>query len=202
MSSLYFYPENQFIYPHPNQHVNFNFNNSIEEFRTARYVNNILKMFTPDGILHGIDINNISNNNNNLIIGINPGSLIQDSTLIKILYPFQVTLTNESYNPELNHFIIYTEFKFNSVTNIPTSDPQMFNIRVKAFNINNPIIEDWDIDINRIILHCAPINSPYDNLHEVLINDNLYVTRSTIKNRYDFNYTAIESVNLDGGVIN
>ena len=204
MSSVLSIPENQFIYPNPNQNIYFDFDNSIEEFRTSRYINNILKMFSPDAVLYGIDVNNITINDNNLHVNFNRGSLIQDITLIKIPYSFETILNNIQDNN--NYFVVYTEFKYNPVTSVPTSDPQVFNIRVKEFSLIDDLfkteISDWDVDKNRIVLHCAKISDYYNCLNEITINDNVYVVRSTIKNKHDFSYNQIESLNLDGGVIN
>ena len=131
-------PQNQNLYPTPNEHINFNFENSIEEYRTARYLNNILKIFGPDTFLWGLDLTNVTwLSDNEISLSFNKGSLIQDSTLIKVLYSFDKTLNNltpttiSQYN-----LIVYTDFKFEPVTTQVTSNPQQFVVKLA---VHDPI---------------------------------------------------------------
>ncbi len=295
-------PQNQNLYPTPNEHIKFDFENSIEEYRTARYLNNILKIFGKDAILLGLDLINITwTSIDEISLNFNEGTLIQDSTLIKLLYPFNKVLTNVTDHIKNNYYIIvFTDFNFIPVTSQVTSDPQNFLIRIKIYDpitkkvytdnpdaiinidntqfinsttspnqyyLNTPIVEplnlnynnnpllrnnvdinnlnenewgigdidsigenriyirlldnvdpstlnpdslqyhikqnifNWNLDKNRIILHCAPLTSPYDNLFNIEIDDNIYISRGPIKDTTIFNYDIIEAFNLDGGLI-
>jgi len=294
-------PENQNLYPTPNEHINFEFGESIEEYRTARYLNNILKMFGPDTFLWGLDLINVTwLSDDEIIFRYNNGVLIQDSTLVKILYTFDLLLTGLTTYTKNNYYVlIYTEFKFEHVTEQVTSNPQQFAIKIRVYDpithqvysnnpdnildigglsfidsvnpgfyldqlIDNPIekiiyndfqltkksdiynldenewgigdqdgigedriyirlFEDidpstlssnelqyisnkqnlisWDIERNRLILHCAPFTSPYDAQYRINIEDNMYTSRGTIDQTTNFKYDTIEAFNLDGGVL-
>ena len=206
-------PQNQSLYPTPNEHVNFEFEDSIEEYRTARYLNNILKIFGPDVILLGLDLINITyTTDTEISLNFNNGTLIQDSTLVKILYSFDKVLTNLTQDIINNYnVIVYTDFKYVPVTTQVTSDPQTFIIKI---GIHDPInkqvystslesanLVDWDTEKNRIVLHSAPFSSPYDNQYEIEIGTNTYLSRGAIKDSSSFNYDIIEAFNLDGGEI-
>ena len=206
-------PQNQSLYPTPNEHVNFEFEGSIEEYRTARYLNNILKIFGPDVILLGLDIINITyTTDTEISLNFNSGTLIQDSTLVKILYSFDKVLTNLTPTIINNYnVIVYTDFEYAPVTTQVTSDPQTFlikigihdpvNKQVYSTSIDSSGLVNWDTDKNRTILHCAPFSSPYDNQFEIEIGTDTYLCRGAIKDLSGFNYDSVEAFNLDGGEI-
>ena len=133
-------PENQNLYPTPNEHINFEFGESIEEYRTARYLNNILKMFGPNTFLWGLDLTNVTwLSDDEISLSFNKGSLIQDSTLIKILYTFDKTLNNLTTNTINNYnVIIYTDFSFEQVTDQVTTNPQQFTVKI---GVHDPTTE-------------------------------------------------------------
>ena len=234
-------PENQEIYPNPNTHINFEFDNSIEEYRTSRYLNQILKMFGPDVILWGLTLEDYTYNDNLLTLNFTNGSLIQDSTLIRVLYPFSLSInissdyySNKDIEPDyyvnpvymndryidtasspisggtiLNSnysIVLITEFKFQVVTEIPTSPPNIFNIKLGLlkhspntfYNIKSNIF-DFDITKNRIVLYAASIDNLYVYYDEVNINGYIYHVPGTIKPPIgDFAYHYFT---YDGGLI-
>jgi hypothetical protein len=206
-------PQNQNLYPTPNEHIKFNFEDSIEEYRTARYLNNILKIFGPDTILWGLDLINITwTDTDEITLNFNNGTLIQDSTLIKMLYSFDKVLTDLSETIRNNYYVIvYTDFKFQPVTTQVTSDPQQFLIKIGIYdpinkevystNLDSSNLVSWDTEKNRIILHCAPFTSPYDVINEIEIGSNTYTSRGAIKDPTTFDYDIVEAFNLDGGLI-
>jgi len=212
-------PENQSLCPTANEHVHFEFGNSIEEYRTSRYLNSILKMYGPDVLMWGLNLLDISVNGETHTFTFNRGTLIQDSTLIRILYPFSLSIdiSSEYYStvaspisgriiPNSNYSIVLiTEFKFQVVTEIPTSPPNIFNIKLGLlkhspntfYNIKSNIF-DFDITKNRIVLYAASIDNLYVYYDEVNINGYIYHVPGTIKPPIgDFTYHYFT---YDGGL--
>lgn len=209
-------PENQEIYPNPNTHINFKFDDSIEEYRTSRYLNQILKMFGPDVILWGLTLENYiyDSNTNLLTLTFSKGSLIQDSTLIKILYSFsqQIDTPDELYtsfiHPTTNRefltsdysVVVYTDFKYVPVPEVPTSNPQIFNIKICLYKdeklYNSNLDEIFFTDRNRMILYAAPIASPNSQYEYINVNSINYKIRegSTINQVFEY-----EQFDFDGG---
>ena len=214
-------PEEQSIFPNPNQHINFEFNNSIEEFRTSRYLNQILKVFGPDLVLWGLNLEEVEYNDN-VELTFNNGVLIQDSTLIKILYSFSksINVTSDLYSeytdtdtgkivPDSNYaFVVYTDFKFPSVTETPSANPLSFNVNIGLLDLvtndlygGNPNTSDVVTlnERNRTILYAAPIDNPYYVYDYITINSELYEVRGAKVNLHVFDY---ESFEFDGGELN
>lgn len=218
MSQQILIPNNQALYPTPNQHVNFNFSNSIEEYRTSRYLNNILKMFSPDKVLWGLDLRNHYWSGNNLLIEINNGRLIQDSTLINPMFTslstvFQLSnISTASKNNSNYVVVIFTEFNYTPVTTQPTStSPQQFNMKIGIVNKSNNLIYNgdpltasqytWNTTKNRLVIYSANITSVENSISEVNINGNIYLYRSHRKNQYTFNYDSVGCFSFDGGIL-
>lgn len=215
-------PEEQSIYPNPNEHINFEFNNSIEEYRTSRYLNQILKVFGPDIVLWGLNLEEVEYNDN-VELTFNNGVLIQDSTLIKILYSFSksINVTSDLYSeytdtdtgkivPDSNYaFVVYTDFKFPSVTETPSANPLSFNVNIGLLdqvtntlyngNPNTASVVTLDDTKNRIIVYSASIDSPH-HLHDYInIDGDTYKVRGTKTDLHVFDY---ESFEFDGGELN
>lgn len=212
--SKIFIPEEQEIYPNPNEHVNFEFGNSIEEFRTARYLNQILKMFGPDIVLWGLTLQDYTKNNNTVSLTFSRGSLIQDSTLIKLEESFtkSITIPEELYtsfiHPETNRevpnseysLVVYTDFLFDEVTETPTSNPLFFNIKTALYKNNqlyNVNLEEMFLtDRNRIILHASPIDAIDYTYDYITINGEKYEVRGSKETSFQY-----EKFTFDGGVL-
>jgi len=234
-------PENQSLYPTANEHVHFEFGNSIEEYRTSRYLNNILKMYGSDVLMWGLNLLDITADGETHTFTFNRGTLIQDSTLIRVLYPFSLSInissdyySNKDIEPDyyvnpvymndryidtasspisggtiLNSnysIVLITEFKFQVVTEIPTSPPNIFNIKLGLlkhspntfYNMTSNIF-DFDINKNRIVLYAASIDNLYVYYDEVNINGYIYHVPGTIKPPIgDFAYHYFT---YDGGLI-
>lgn len=200
-------PSEQEIYPNPNTHVNFEFDDALEEYRTSRYLNQTLKMFSPDIVLWGLDRKEATRSGDNITLTFNKGNLIQDSTLVKILYEFTQTITCPT-NPDY-YVIVYTEFKFNPVSSTPTSNPQSFNIKTGIVYNQNVYNGDpntasqisWDEEKNRIVLYIASADDPYDVKGSVDINGKTYKFRGHQQDKYPFKYDNINCFNVDGGIL-
>ena len=208
-------PEQQELYPTPNRHVNFEFDNSIEEYRTSRYLNQILKVIGNDRILWGLDIKEEVRTEDSLTITVNLGSLIQDSTLIKstqevdmyLLNLSSACMANETYYP-----IIYTTYQFSPVTVIPTAQPNPFNMSMGILDTTSNIIYNgdpssasqvvWDTNKNRIVIYAAPITNPDYMVLTVNIEGDIYTIGSSKNDPNDFDYNTIECFEVDGGIIN
>lgn len=209
-------PDNQELYPTPNEHVHFEFSNSIEEYRTSRYLNSILKIFGPDKILWGLDRREITSTNNSIRIKLNPGVLIQDSTLITYNTTTIKTLNNLSsscMNNSNYYIIVFTDFQYSPVTSIPNQSP--FNIKTNIGILNNinkriypgdPTTSSpytWNINRNRLILFAASIiNYTDNNLISVNINNHEYNNRGFRINAHNFKYDSVDCFSSDGGLIN
>jgi hypothetical protein len=205
-------PENQEIYPNPNTHINFEFDNSIEEYRTSRYLNQILKMFGPDVILWGLTLEDYTYNDNLLTLNFTNGSLIQDSTLIKILYSFSQQIntpdtlytsythptTNREFSTSDYSVVVYTDFKYIPVTEIPTSNPQIFTIKTCLYKdeklYNSSLEEIFFTDRNRMILYASSIANPNSQYEYITINGLEYKVRGTTTQVFEY-----EQFDFDGG---
>jgi len=207
-------PNNQELYPTPNEHLHFEFSNSIEEYRTSRYLNNILKMFGPDAIIRGLDVRNISWSGNNIIIEINAGALIQDSTLIVVKYSVVFThtgLSNACINNSNYYPIIYTRFQYSPVTSTPSSNPHSLTMKFGILDTTSNKIYNgdpntanelsWDSSVNRIIIHAAPITDPCNVTQTVNIHGTDFRTRGPQVSTDPLNYGDIPCFSADGGVI-
>lgn len=210
-------PTTQFLVPTPNSHVNYVFDTSstLEEYRTARYLNHITNIFGVDKVLRGLDVQTYSLTSNDFSITLNSGVLIQDSTLVEILYPFEKELTSLSstLQSSTDHYIIiYTDFQFLSVTTIPTTNPNPFNIYIGILDNTTGIVYNqdpnttgtaitWNTNTNRIVLYAAPITDLENTSVEININGYIYDIRGKRQGSTVFNYNVIDCFDTDGGEI-
>ena len=210
-------PATQTLVPTPNEHVNYVFGTSstIEEYRTARYLNKISNIFGLDKVLRGIDVNTYSLTGNVFSITLNSGVLIQDSTIVEILSPFTIELTSLSSTLQAatdHYIIIYTDFQFSPVTSVPSSNPNPFNIYIGILDDSTHILYNqdpnttgtaitWDTDVNRIVLYAVPMTDLTNNPVSVNIDSNIYTIRSKRTGSTLFDYNVIDCFDTDGGVI-
>ena len=209
-------PTTQFLVPTPNEHVNYVFETTttIEEYRTARYLNTITNMFGKDKVLKKLNMITAELTANTVTIGFNDGVLVQDSTLIKILYPFEKELVNLSTVCQTSddyYVVVYTDFNFSPVTSVPTTNPNHFNIYIGILdNVSHILystdptttgtVISWNVDVNRIVLYASAITDLTTIPATINIASNVYNIRSSLSGSSLFNYiTEVDS--FDGGVI-
>jgi len=215
-------PTTQFLVPTPNEHVNYVFETTatIEEYRTARYLNKILTMFGKDKVIKKLNMLTAELTANTVTIGFNDGVLVQDSTLIKVLYPFEKELVNLSTACQTSddyYVVVYTDFNFSPVTSAPTTNPNQFNVYIGVLDNVSHILYStdptttgtvitWDTDVNRIVLYAASITDLTTIPATINIASNIYNIRKTIQvseSSETFNYERDNDIDyFNGGVLN
>jgi hypothetical protein len=210
-------PINQELFPTPNQHINYTFNNNtVEEYRIVRYLNKISNIFGQDLVLWGIDLKEINLNSNILSVTLNEGTVIQDSTIIKILYEFTLTLNNLSLSCQQNsdyYVVVYTDFKFNPVTSNPIANPNNFLVKIGIFDTTTNILYNndptnssstqitWDSEKNRIVLFVCDITDFNNTKNKITIDSEEYNIRQGLDYSLFENVNNINCFNCDGGLI-
>jgi hypothetical protein len=210
-------PTSQELFPVPSFHVNYVFNTSdtIEEYRTSRYLNRIINIFGQDCVIRGLDISSIEITTNDLLVNINKGVLIQDSTVINILNNFDKSITGLSAATQINSdyiIVIYTSFQFQSPITIPITNPNTFSINIGILNSSTNIIYSgdpatapqvsWNTDLYRTIIYAANITDLESMLNTITIGSNVYNIRSNLEGSLVFNgYNDLLLFSVDGGII-
>ncbi len=157
-------PTTQAIYPHPLGHSNYFYssNNILEEYRTSRYLNNIVKIFGDDKIVRGCNVTYSFNSVDALTLTMTPGVLIQDSTLLEITNTLTRSFNTISFKTKYsNNFavILYTTFSYPAPTSIPTSNPKSFSITAGILNTSNGFLYTQDPNNSRVTATRLYLNS-------------------------------------------
>jgi hypothetical protein len=210
-------PTSQELFPVPHSHVNYTFIAStvLEEYRTTRYLNRMINMFGQDCIIKGLEVTSINITSNDLLVNINKGTLIQDSTVINISNNFDKTITGISAASQINSdyiVVVYTSFQFQWPQSIPTSNPNVFSINIGILDTNINLIHSGDplstplvsynSNINRVVIYAANITELENILSEVQIGAYTYNIRANRQGGLDFDgYNDLSLLNPDGGII-
>ena len=118
----------------------------------SRSSNYILNAIGNDLVLNGLSLKEIVIQNLNTVkIIINPGLLIQDTTLIRIEEESELILNINPYEDNNGYLIVYTEYQYLESLQINNLSLKLSYITVDGDNIYPMSI--WNPDKNRILLY-------------------------------------------------
>jgi len=195
----YVEPENQHLYSIPYEHAHYTFNgpDTIEAYRTCRYLNHNLKLFVNTGlvdeVVSGFPISHLNVDDNDMVsVTFGSGKLIQDMTLITAK-PFTLSFDATHYMNVAEDYwiVVYTNYQFASPTTIPDTDPSPFSFNIGMYNSLTEEMDTscWNPAKNRLILFAAPLSNLNDNRSSIKIKG--------VPEWYDVYYHG----DIDGGII-
>lgn len=118
--------------------------------RTSNY---ILNAIGNDLILKGLDINIINIIDNSTVqVVLNPGLLIQDSTLISIEETVTVDINVRPYDHNNGYLILYTEYQYLNTVQENNLEFKIAYITTDGEHISSDT-QSWNPNTNRILLH-------------------------------------------------
>jgi hypothetical protein len=133
------------------------------------------------------------------------------STSLSTVFQLQNISNPSKINPNYT-VVIFTEFIYNPVTSIPSTSPQLFNMRLGIVNKSNNLIYNgdpltalqynWDHNKNRLVIYMADINNLNNPITQLNIHNKIYKFRSTRTDvPTNFNYDTINAFQADGGLL-
>jgi len=143
----------------------------------SRVSNYLLKAIGNDVVISGLDVASLSTSDlTTLNVTLNPGSMIQDSTLIEVSTPITLSIDTLGFDSCSGYIIIYTSYKYLESIEANQLQFKMSYITNDGLLLS-PITDPWDYSRDRLYLNIYSFStSPSLTIREMVSPNYFYIS--------------------------